>query len=419
MPSPNVSETATHVFRYTINNGPFTNLGTTATYAFSRNTISVRTTNFKKLKRSLLPDNPYSYAVITHIDRERFPTSTDMITGSPSTFYTVQYYANCFDWGCDFTKGPLADDPYQRVVQLVNQQLSLSKTQLAVTLAEAHKTAHHVAMTAVRLADAYRSLRKFHLGDFFSALGITKKISVGAHRKMRDAYERDSKAFASKTWLEYSYGWKPLLKDVYDSAEALAELAVEHQYVVRQATARFSTELAKDTGFTGSSSSMWEYRKYSRSKRGCFLKVKYRIPSSSISPAKAFGLENPLSVAWELVPFSFVADWFIPIGVALEALTAHNGLVFAGGVKTTKEYHTILTEFRFAHGLVTGGHTYGGSGSGSATKEWFNLDRVVLISWPEYGVPRFKDPRSFAHAASAIALLQQVFSSASDVVYLR
>lgn len=31
------------------------------------------------------------------------------------------------------------------------------------------------------------------------------------------------------------------------------------------------------------------------------------------------GLKDPLSIAWELVPYSFVADWFIPIGAWLQA----------------------------------------------------------------------------------------------------
>jgi hypothetical protein len=40
------------------------------------------------------------------------------------------------------------------------------------------------------------------------------------------------------------------------------------------------------------------------------------------------GVVNPLSIAWEVIPFSFVVDWFIPVGQVLEACTATMGLSF-------------------------------------------------------------------------------------------
>jgi hypothetical protein len=60
------------------------------------------------------------------------------------------------------------------------------------------------------------------------------------------------------------------------------------------------------------------------------LRVKYRSkirirlnPNSvlaSILPIKAFGLLPTLSNMWDLIPFSFVADWFTGIGSKLEAV---------------------------------------------------------------------------------------------------
>jgi hypothetical protein len=35
---------------------------------------------------------------------------------------------------------------------------------------------------------------------------------------------------------------------------------------------------------------------------------------------------DPLGIAWEAVPFSFVADWFLPIGDYLDALSVFNGI---------------------------------------------------------------------------------------------
>ena len=36
--------------------------------------------------------------------------------------------------------------------------------------------------------------------------------------------------------------------------------------------------------------------------------------------ARQLGLADPATVVWELIPYSFVVDWFIPIGSYLENL---------------------------------------------------------------------------------------------------
>jgi hypothetical protein len=50
------------------------------------------------------------------------------------------------------------------------------------------------------------------------------------------------------------------------------------------------------------------------------------VTSQSLTAAQQAGLTNPALVAWELVPYSFVFDWFVSVGGYLEALTATQGL---------------------------------------------------------------------------------------------
>lgn len=42
--------------------------------------------------------------------------------------------------------------------------------------------------------------------------------------------------------------------------------------------------------------------------------------------SSALGITSPLTAAWELIPFSFVIDWFIPVGNAFQALESKIGL---------------------------------------------------------------------------------------------
>jgi len=42
--------------------------------------------------------------------------------------------------------------------------------------------------------------------------------------------------------------------------------------------------------------------------------------TEQLSAPRSLGLTDPLSVLWEITPYSFVVDWFIPIGTYLENL---------------------------------------------------------------------------------------------------
>ena len=50
------------------------------------------------------------------------------------------------------------------------------------------------------------------------------------------------------------------------------------------------------------------------------------ISSPNSLKANQLGLVNPASVAWELIPFSFLVDWFLPVGKFLESYTDTVGM---------------------------------------------------------------------------------------------
>lgn len=59
--------------------------------------------------------------------------------------------------------------------------------------------------------------------------------------------------------------------------------------------------------------------------------LQYREWSSSLSTLQQLGVTNPLLLAWELVPYSFIADWFIPVGDYLQSLDRFLGKEFVKG----------------------------------------------------------------------------------------
>jgi len=63
-------------------------------------------------------------------------------------------------------------------------------------------------------------------------------------------------------------------------------------------------------------------------------------------PAHRISLGNPMELAWELIPFSFVVDWFLPIGNWISALDATLHVTGTWGTVTTKRNYLGTDERR-------------------------------------------------------------------------
>lgn len=109
-------------------------------------------------------------------------------------------------------------------------------------------------------------------------------------------------------WLELQYGWLPLISDIYDVIDAVGsgmarrgmKVSKKSSEVVRQGA--LQTPVTSRAGFSGV------------------------VSNEAAFNLNQWGLLNPANIAWNLVPFTFVIDWFLPIGRTLGALTGTAGL---------------------------------------------------------------------------------------------
>lgn len=189
------------------------------------------------------------------------------------------------------------------------------KVNLAVSLLEAEKTSSMILDTARRIDRAYRALRR---GNFRE---VARQLNLPPSR-------------VHKTWLEYKYGWTPLLMEVKGSAELLA------QHHLRRAE-------SFEASATVSDSKVWNYQsvtaapggtsvwRASSAQRIARVKLRCRIDNPIAAAAQQMGLTNPALVAWEVVPYSFVFDWFISVGDWLTAITSLQGLTVISAMSST------------------------------------------------------------------------------------
>jgi hypothetical protein len=404
------------------------NGATTYTYLDQLTISSVKTPNFRRLKKSQYPFNNYSK--VSRVVSDPGSTETQVLVDTAPP-YSRRFVYHGFNVTSNPDTGSLVsaavvpvDDPTAGVSSSLLQKLSLGKTNALVSLAEAHKTAVMLTSTVNRLTEAITALRQANLLKFARAIGI--RISTRQrkrfNRRKREYWDpnipilRDParasavERFAASTWLEYSYGWKPLLGDVYSSSVALAAVMVKHSNAIRTCSARGQANVSKviETPVRN-----WVLRNSVNRSVSVKMSVSYKIDEGAVNPINVFGLQNPYIVAWELVPFSFVADWFIPIGNALQNLTATNGLTFVGGYTVTKRTDTSSCSYSPGTPWAPGGGSnpiwHAESGPAGWDEKAFSITRNGLASFPSVQFPAFKDPRSFSHAASAIALISSLW----------
>jgi len=216
----------------------------------------------------------------------------------------VEYYINT-NFGWDSMLSRLHN---QTVVKAL-VKMADAKVNVAVAYAEASKTSDLIYDTARRIDKAYRAFRK---GDL---RGIAQNLNITPKR-------------LHKSWLEYKYGWMPLLMDVKGAAEFFAQ-----QHVVR--SPKFTVSASESASNAGEENGVaptyggGSPHAYTVS-FGAAVKYKVKIwcelSSPNLSAMQQVGLTNPALVAWELIPFSFVFDWFISVGDWLTAMTAQQGV---------------------------------------------------------------------------------------------
>jgi len=116
--------------------------------------------------------------------------------------------------------------------------------------------------------------------------------------------------------LEVQYGWRPLVQDVYEAAQKVVTKYREVPFCI-EATARTKSAYSNIDGILTSGvrnkySGAWSYRY----KFGIYL-----LPSQSrLQALSGWATLNPASMAWEVLPYSFVVDWVFNVGGYLRNL---------------------------------------------------------------------------------------------------
>lgn len=260
----------------------------------------------RRKPRNLLPTQLhfYSSASMTPFDEyecKKWPCGTSFRKGSYNFTHNSQTIAMSKQYYPSKAKqnsmSLLASSGFTS--QIANYGESLA------SLSETGKMIHRRARQVAEIANALRRRNFRHLEKILKAEVPSKVLNSKRGKEL------------SSGWLELEFGWKPLVQDVYSAVDIYRSTIVKNGQLVKSQTfgdrfqKRKSLDLLSDIS---ASSDRVSARAYGI------------VSNPNAFTLNQLGLLNPALLAWQLLPFSFVVDWFLPISRILGHLTNRIGL---------------------------------------------------------------------------------------------
>lgn len=276
-----------------------------------------------------------------------------------------------------------------------------------VALVRAYANIRNTSVMSGEIAgDLHRTISMFKR-PFGNARDILGRMLKSAKRSYGKTTRSVARANAS-AWLEYRYGLMPTVMDAKSIARQVANSrdSLSRRRLVSRATekqSRSSTKSFTDVslmspwGWSGTGSVNTTQTLSAHA--GVMYEVKNRTRSEQISTDFRLGVDSLAQTAWELTPFSFVADWFWNVGPWLEAMILPPDVQVIGNWVTTVnvlEWSTSATIKWSTVPPATGA-------SGTSTNKFSQMIRSVNQPLPTTPLPSM-NWQSVLHAADGASL---------------
>jgi len=266
-------------------------------------------------------------------------------------------------------------------------QKARAKASVGVTLAEGKQAINMITQRASQLVHVVRAIRKGRFGD---ALYVLDDRKTGRKLTTRGKYKQ-----SANTFLEWHFGWVPFAQDIYNAAEVLSSAVPDVTVKGRGKSLLEQSDSWTDTYSEQHYSRTWMAQAY--------VEGYLRTTNPNLGLLTQLGLTNPFLIAWELVPFSFVVDWFANVGEFLGQFDELHGITFDAphhGVK-----NRVLASYDYYN-------AYLGSHELWKHMEWSGVyfERKFGIPSVELGLRPMKAILSPTRAVTSVSLLVQQLS---------
>lgn len=352
-----------------------------------------RATIHAKMDSRIVPDQPNN---IRGIDRGSTPPGQPWFLETESGGYTdddilsanMSYQAiKLFGMVSTFDAPDLDNEMRNEAVTKALNKLADNKANIGENLATFKQTLNLIRnplstlVNGVKKVHANRAWKDFRNMNFFEVNKLLTDFLAGKALNS-----------AAAGYLQYVYGWKPLMQDIHGLTE-IAKKASQKPLLIngRGVSIRSGQSNRFVFGNTSQNTSTSIGPLSCDSKHVCSLWATIDPNYSGTRSLNQLGLLNPASLGWDIMPWSFVIDWVLPIGPVLQALTATAGLDFVDGSISNRASaagpYTNRNVFFDGGGFET---LESKDGSGKYSYEGYF--RQPVSNWPRPGVWINPDP---------------------------
>lgn len=194
---------------------------------------------------------------------------------------------------------------YDKFVDQAKQGLSI---QMGANLAEAKQTLEMIANRGEQLLDLARNLRRGRIPKWLKKKAIKRKVSGRGWAQVPGGW-----------WLEYHFAWSPLLGDIHTGMKMLSEPVWDLTPITARGSATEKLDHSHPRDYRFAEVDVSHIKAFVGLRGYC------RVTNKNAYLLNRVGLINPASVAWEVIPFSFAIDWFIPVSTFLSSYTDQVG----------------------------------------------------------------------------------------------
>lgn len=168
---------------------------------------------------------------------------------------------------------------------------------------------------------------------------MRKKIPKKKINVFEVKLKRAASSFGSN-YLEYHFGWEPLMKDIEASIDLFTNpLRVPYgNRVVARSTSQ--TSVIHPTGSLYSVSEDYDWVSH------VSIRATVSLSNPNAYRLEQLGLLNLAVLGWELIPFSFIVDWFVNVGDFLSSFTDFAGLTLSRQSVTHKTQYAARQFYR-------------------------------------------------------------------------
>lgn len=277
---------------------------------------------------------------------------------------------------------------------------------LAVDIAERKQAIDLMAKRSMQMLRFSNHLRHLRFVEAARELNLVPQKQKNSRRYTKLTFpngevklKKRLKSFGDN-YLEFHFGWEPLIKDIGDSVELIHDAPFAGSFtkrVVASASESVSRPPVPTVAkWSGSTVGWWP-------KATVRLSAYVRATDPNLARLNQMGFVNPAVIAWELVPFSFVVDWFTNVGQVLSAYTDQVGFAYENA------YTTVFATYQDTTYWNGGVPNYGSAPF--VTQPVYdrfsvNVRRSLGISTPKFTFKPVKWP-SVTRGLTAVSLLTQ------------